>query len=304
MNEFYHDPVMLREVIEILGPESGKIIIDCTLGGGGHTNGFLEKGAYVAALDRDIEAVRYSESKLKSFAGNFEIVKGRFSEVKKLLSKYVGMADGILMDLGLSSKMIDDPSRGFSYNYDSPLLMTMEDGLKTAAEVVNELAEGELYRIFKEFGEERNSRKIARAVVERRKQKPLKTTLDLSGIIEKYCSGGMPQKSKARIFQALRIYVNDEMGELNKGLEGAVDMIKTGGKICVISYHSLEDRAVKTFFRNKSVGCTCPPGFPVCVCGKKKELDLLSRKPIKPTLSEISANSRARSAVLRAAVKQ
>lgn len=302
MSEPYHIPVMASEVLELLDVVKGGFYIDCTLGGGGHTLAILEKGGRVIGIDRDPGAVEFARNRLAGYTGSFNAQNAVFSQIESVAGGK-GVADGVLMDLGVSSRMLDDHSRGFSFSGDGPLLMTMGLNGETAYDLINSSGADELGRIFRVYGEERHYRKIAALIVQARKKHPINSTGELSVIIEQAVGGRMPQKSKARIFQALRIYLNDEIGELKRGLAGALNVLKAGGRICVISYHSLEDREVKTFFRDKAFPCICPPDFPVCTCGLKPELKILTNKGIKASEEEMRLNTRARSAIMRCAEK-
>ena len=303
MSEPYHIPVMVERVIDYLNVVKDGLYVDCTLGGGGHSQALLEKGGIVIGIDRDPEAIEYSRNRLKRYNDRFTARVGRFSHIAEITGSNSGKVNGVLMDLGISSKMIDNPARGFSFMSDGPLLMNMSGDGATARDIINTMSIEELARIFREYGEERFARKIANAIVQSRSLHPIDTTHQLAEIVEKAVGGKMPQKSKARIFQALRIYINDEINELNTGLTGAVTVLKPGGRICVISYHSIEDRVVKQFIKNGSNPCICPPGIPVCKCNQVASLKMVTRKPIKASAHEIIENVRARSAHLRVAEK-
>ena len=214
-----------------------------------------------------------------------------------------GSVDGIVMDLGVSSRMIDDPSRGFSYRHDGPLLMTMGETERTAYDVVNTMSASELAFVFKKYGEERSASRIARAIVDARSSRQIETTGDLAEIVEKTVGFRHPQKSKARVFQALRIYVNREMEELESGLEGSCAVLRSGGRLCVISYHSIEDRMVKNFLRERANPCICPPDLPICRCGRTPDIRVVTTKPVAPRTDEVEQNTRARSARLRVGEK-
>lgn len=303
MNEQYHIPVMLPETIDMLDIVKDGLYIDCTLGGGGHTLEIIKKGGRVIGIDRDPAAVKHSKEILSSYHDRFEVHTAVFSDIEKIAGVYAGSVDGVLMDLGMSSRMIDDQSRGFSYRGDGPLLMNMGESSLTASYIINNYPAEELTLIFRKYGEERFASKIAAAIVKARTSGPLNTTKELSEIIEKTVGGRMPQKSKARVFQALRIYVNDELNELEKGLAGAVKVLKPGGRLCVISYHSIEDRIVKNFMVESQNPCICPKGLPECRCGKEPLIKIITRKPVTPSEMELAANVRSHSARLRAAEK-
>jgi 16S rRNA (cytosine1402-N4)-methyltransferase len=303
MTDNYHLPVMKSEVLDLLAVHGDGLYVDGTLGGGGHSQAMLEAGGKVIGIDRDPEAIRYAVERLSTYGDRFEAHEARFSEMASVVSESAGEVDGVLLDLGISSRMIDEPSRGFSYREDGPLLMTMGEGGTTARDIINDYDEGELVRILRIYGEERRARSIVRAIVARRAEAAVETTSDLADIVERSVGGRAPQKSKARVFQALRIVVNDEIGELKSGLAAALELLAPGGRICVISYHSLEDREVKNFFRDNEYHCICPRGLPICRCGGKPLLKVLTRKAMGPGDEETARNPRARSAKLRAAEK-
>ena len=303
MLEPFHIPVMVSEVMSYMNVGKDGLYVDCTLGGGGHTRSILEKGGKVIGIDRDHEAVEYTESRLLQYRDRFETHVAKFSTIVEIVGKNAGYIDGVLMDLGVSSRMIDDPSRGFSYMNDGPLLMNMGCSEISAFDTVNNASVQELLKIFREYGEERHARKIADLIVKNRSSHPIETTKELADIIEESVGGKMPQKSKARIFQSLRIYVNDEINELHKGLDGALSIMKPGVRLCVISYHSLEDRVVKQFLKNKAEPCICPPDLPECKCGRKPAMKVITRKAVRPSEQELVSNSRSHSALLRVGEK-
>jgi 16S rRNA (cytosine1402-N4)-methyltransferase len=303
MSESYHIPVMASETIVYLDVRRDGLYMDCTLGGGGHAKAILDSGGKVVAVDRDPQAVAYAAERLAPYGSRFSAHNARFSRIREIAGPDAGNFNGVLMDLGISSRMIDDPAKGFSYRQNGPLLMDMGGAGETAAEAVNRLSERELARIFWEYGEEKHALPIAREIVKARAVRPISTTGELSAVVERVVGPKMPQKSKARVFQALRIYVNRELEELGEGLEGALGILKAGGRMCVISYHSLEDRIVKTFMRDKANPCVCPRDLPICRCGRVPELRILTRKPVTASPEEIAVNERARSALLRAAEK-
>jgi len=303
MLEPVHIPVMVSEVMSFMNVIKGGLYVDCTLGEGGHTQSILEKGGKVIGIDRDPEAVKYTESRLLQYHDQFEAHVAKFSTIVEIAGKNAGYIDGVLMDLGVSSRMIDDPSRGFSYMNDGPLLMNMGSSEINACDAVNNLSAKELSEIFRKYGEERHARKIADSIVKFRSSRPVETTKELADIVEESVGGKMPQKSKARIFQSLRIYVNDEINELHKGLDGALSIMKPGGRLCVISYHSLEDRVVKQFLKNKNEPCICPPDLPECKCGRKPAMEVITRKPVRPSEQEVISNPRSHSALLRVGEK-
>lgn len=301
--EFKHESVMLEEVTEILQPSGDKIILDCTVGGGGHSKRIgeqLNSEGMLIGIDRDIAAVSAAKEKLSALSCKVEIVHGNFSELDKILDSLgVEKIDGVVFDLGISSYQIDNGERGFSYMKDAALDMRMNQEQKFSAyNVVNEYSESQLIKIFREYGEERFSKRIAAAVI---KSRPIETTGELAKIIEKNIPYTNTHPAK-RIFQAIRIEVNDELGILEKSIKKAVERLKIGGRIAIITFHSLEDRIVKNTFKNLSQGCICPKNFPVCVCNHKAEIKILDKAKVA-SCEEINKNSRAKSAKLRAAEK-
>jgi len=309
--EFEHKPVMLKEVLELLNCKRGGVYVDCTLGGGGHAEKICENilpDGLLIGIDRDLDSIEASKKKLERYKNNIELVHDNFVNIKKIVKNLgIEKVDGILYDLGVSSYQLDNPERGFSYKFDAPLDMRMDQtGGKTAQELINELSEEELAAIIKRFGEEKWASRIAKFIVERRKQKEIKTTKELVKIIKQAIPFRSRQKGPhpaKRTFQALRIFINDELECLKQSLYDAVDLLKPKGRICVISFHSLEDRIVKKIFLEKESDCECPTDFPICVCDKRKELEILTRKPLTPGPYEIKNNPRARSAKLRAGEK-
>jgi 16S rRNA (cytosine1402-N4)-methyltransferase len=305
-----HVPVLADEVREALAVQPGETVVDATFGAGGHSAllaADLRGSGKLIAIDRDPSVRPYFDSVRKRTGVNGRLLRGEFSDVLAQLAANDVRADAILFDLGVSSMQVDRPERGFSYATDAPLDMRMDPASDpSAAELVNEAGERELTRIFKEYGEERYARQIARAIVRRRRERPIERTGELVEIIRAAIPAparfgdGHPAK---RVFQALRIAVNDELGAIEHALPSALEMLRPGGRLAVISFHSLEDRIVKRFLRAEEKGCTCPPDFPVCVCGHEPALRALSRRPIKPSPAELAANPRSASARLRAAVK-
>jgi 16S rRNA (cytosine1402-N4)-methyltransferase len=305
-----HVPVLADEVRESLAVQPGETVVDATFGAGGHAAllaGDLRGSGKLIAIDRDPAAREYFEAFSKRAGVQTRFLRGDFAVVLEQLAGNGVEADAILLDLGVSSMQIDRPERGFSYAADAPLDMRMDPSADvTAAGIVNEADERDLATIFKRYGEERYARQIAREIVRRRKERPFERTSDLVDTIRAAIPAparfgdGHPAK---RVFQALRIAVNDELGSLESALPAAFAMLRPGGRLAVISFHSLEDRLVKRFMRDLERGCDCPPDFPVCVCGKQPELRALSRKAIRPGAAELAANPRAASARLRAAVK-
>ena len=304
-----HVPVLADEVRELLAVQPGETVVDATFGAGGHARMLAEdlggRGKLVA-IDRDPGARAYFD-RFKARAGvDVRFLRGDFAVVLSQLATNGVKADAILLDLGISSMQVDRPERGFSYATDAPLDMRMDPSSEvSAATIVDTWDERELATIFRRYGEERYSRPIARAIVRRRVEAPITRTGELVDVIKLAIptparfGEGHPAK---RVFQALRIAVNDELGQLETALPAALEMLRPGGRLAVISFHSLEDRIVKRFLVDQAKGCTCPPDFPVCVCGKEPTLRLLTRKPIRPGSRETDANPRAASARLRAAV--
>ena len=290
--------------------------MDCTVGGGGHARGILMKTApngFLIGIDRDPEAIAAARAELAPFGERVRLICDNFKNIVEIVNS-VGRDDilGVLFDLGVSSHQLDEPERGFSYMIDAPLDMRMgvagagSQGSRTAADLVNELPVEDLARIIREYGEERWASRIARFIGEERAHHPIRTTGELVDIIKKAIPAGArrsgPHPAK-RTFQALRIAVNDELSAFEQALVGAIDLLEPGGRICVISFHSLEDRITKRTFQHYAKACTCPPGLPVCSCGGKATLKVITRKPITPSGREISENPRSRSAKLRAAEK-
>jgi len=305
-----HVPVLADEVREALAVQPGETVIDATFGAGGHSGllaADLRGSGKLIAIDRDPSVRPYFDAVRKRTGVQGRFLRGEFSDVLEQLAANDVRADAILFDLGVSSMQVDRPERGFSYATDAPLDMRMDPASELSArELVNEEGERELSRIFKDYGEERYARQIARTIVRRRREQPIERTGELVEIIRSAIPAparfgdGHPAK---RVFQALRIAVNDELGSLEHALPAALDMLRPGGRLAVISFHSLEDRIVKRFLRAQEKGCTCPPDFPVCVCGHEPALRALSRRPVKPSQAELAANPRSSSARLRAAVK-
>ena len=305
-----HVPVLADEVLRALAPRPGDTIVDATFGAGGHAEllvGRLRGEGKLIAIDRDPTVAPYFERLRRSTAAKTRLLHGGFAQVLEQLAGNGVQADEILLDLGVSSMQIDRPDRGFSYAADAPLDMRMDTSADlTAAEVVNETGEWELADIFRRFGEERYARQIARAIVRRRSQHPFERTGDLVEVIKQAIPAparfgeGHPAK---RVFQALRIEVNDELGQLERALPPALAMLRPHGRLAVISFHSLEDRIVKRFLRDGEHGCTCPPDFPVCACGATPTLRAIPRRAIRPNAAEVARNPRAASARLRVAVK-
>ncbi|MDR1217563.1 MAG: 16S rRNA (cytosine(1402)-N(4))-methyltransferase RsmH [Oscillospiraceae bacterium] len=303
-----HVPVLLKEAVSGLNVRPGGTYLDGTCGLGGHSAAIATKllGGRLIAVDRDGQALDMARDALESFGDAITFVHGNFGDIERILDGLgIETVDGMLYDLGVSSLQLDDPGRGFSYASDSPVDMRMDtSGGFSAYDVINGTPEEELRRILREYGEERYAGRIARAIVRRRQTKPVETTGELAGIIR----GAMPpeglrerQNPLRRSFMAIRIAVNDELGELRRMLDAAADRLSQGGRICVVSFHSLEDRMVKQAFSSRERGCTCPADFPVCVCGFKQTLEVITRKAVRPAEAETAANPRAHSAKLRIA---
>jgi 16S rRNA (cytosine1402-N4)-methyltransferase len=305
-----HVPVLADEVLAALAPRPGQTIVDCTFGAGGHSAllaARLRGDGKLIAIDRDPTVAPYFERLRRSTPLKVRLLHGEFSQVLEQLASNGVQADAILLDLGVSSMQLDRPERGFSYAADAALDMRMDPSAElTARDVVNETPERELADIFRRYGEERYARQIARAIVKRRGTQPFERTGDLVEVVKQAIPAparfgeGHPAK---RVFQALRIEVNDELGSLERALPAALAMLRPGGKLAVISFHSLEDRIVKRFLRNEEHGCTCPPEFPVCACGASPTLRATPRRAIRPSAAEVARNPRSESARLRAAVK-
>src|SRR6476469_8129235 len=305
-----HVPVLADEVRELLALEPGMTLVDATFGAGGHASllarDFHGNGK-VIAIDRD-PTVRPYFARFRRAAGvNARFLRGDFSIILSQLAENGVKADAILLDLGVSSMQLDRPDRGFSYAVDAPLDMRMDPGATySARELVNEGDERELADIFKRYGEERYARQIARAIVKRRQSKPFARTGDRVEVIKAAIPAparfgeGHPAK---RVFQALRIEVNDELGAIERALPAALEMLRPGGRLAVISFHSLEDRIVKQFLRKQEQGCTCPPDFPICICGSEPVMRATPRRAVRPGADEIARNPRAQSARLRVGTK-
>ena len=304
--EYEHRPVLRDESIAALHIRSDGVYVDGTLGRAGHSREIAKRldGGRLICIDRDLAAIEAAQERLGPWMDRVRLVHSNFSELERVLADEEGV-DGMLFDLGVSSPQLDDPERGFSYMHDAPLDMRMDRSASlTAGEVVNSWSGEELRRILYEYGEERYAPAIARAIVRARENRPIETTLELVGVIK----SAMPpaalrekQHPAKRSFQAVRIAVNGELDALPPMLRAAADKLRPGGRLAVITFHSLEDRIVKRTLRELAQGCTCPPHFPVCVCGKKPLLRL--DKPVTPTAAEIAENPRARSARLRTAEK-
>ena len=304
-----HEPVMLPEIVEALAVRPGGRYVDATLGLGGHSSAIVaaaQPGGRLLGIDRDPNAIRVAGERLSSYGDAVVIARGEFADIAPICDEHgFRPVDGILFDLGVSSMQLDMPGRGFSFMRDEPLDMRMDpEGGMTAADIVNSYDEARLAALIWEYGEERNSRRIARAIVARR---PLHTTASLANLVEgvaRHAPGGRGTERihpATRTFQALRIAVNGEIEQIERALVDAEGLLGPGGRIAVISFHSLEDRAVKTFFRDRARDCICPPRQPVCTCDHRATLREISRKVTRPTDDEVALNPRARSARLRVA---
>ena len=306
-----HRPVLLEETIHFLVPERGGLFVDCTVGLGGHSEAILESSpdTYVIGIDLDLEALDYAKQRLARFGKRFQPVHANFREFTSILNERDRKAiSGALVDLGVSSLQLDSATRGFSFRFDAPLDMRMDAQSEsaTAADLLRELPEVEIARILFEFGEERRSRRIARWIVEsREKGKPIQTTGALAELVERAVGyrKGRGIHPATRTFQALRIAVNRELEELDRFVASAVDLLQPDGRFVAISFHSLEDRIIKQELRRLSGYCQCPPRTPVCVCGARRVVEILTKRPVTPEQSEIDENPRARSARLRACRK-
>ena len=310
MGEFTHYPVMLHECIEGLNIRPDGVYVDGTLGRAGHSMEIAKRltTGRLYCIDRDMAAIEAARDRLSPWMDRVSLIHGNFTDLDRLLEEYnAPPADGMLFDFGVSSPQLDDPARGFSYMQDAPLDMRMDQSQPlTARTVVNEWSQEELKRILYQYGEERYAPAIAAAIVRAREESPIETTLQLVEVIR----SAMPapalrekQHPAKRSFQAIRIAVNDELTAAQRVIDQAVPRLAKGGRLCVITFHSLEDRIVKNGFGTFVKGCTCPPDFPVCVCGKKPTLKSVSKQPVLPSQKELEENPRSRSAKLRIAEK-
>ncbi|HBB61529.1 MAG TPA: 16S rRNA (cytosine(1402)-N(4))-methyltransferase [Lachnospiraceae bacterium] len=305
--EFSHQPVLLQETIENLKIKPEGIYVDGTIGGAGHAVEVCKRlsgSGRLIGIDQDADAIEAARSRLIQYKERVTILRGNYCNLTEMLKQEgIQSVDGILLDLGVSSHQLDDAERGFTYREDVPLDMRMDRRQALSArEVVNDYDEKELYRIIRDYGEERYARNIARHICRARQEQPIATTGQLTEIIrasipvKARAAGGHPAK---RTFQAIRIEVNRELEVLQDSLEGMIDFLNDGGRICVITFHSLEDRIVKNIFRKAENPCTCPPDFPVCVCGKKPKGIIVTRKPVVPSEEEMKTNTRSKSSKLR-----
>ena len=304
-----HIPVLKKLVLDYLITDPEGIYVDCTVGGGGHAEAILEllgKSGVLIGLDIDADAVEATHTRVARFGEKKNVFQADFSKLKNILEEHnAAHVAGVLFDFGLSSLQLDAPERGFGYRHDGPLDMRLNrDQSKDARDVVNWYTRNELTRVFRDYGEERYANRISRAVIRAREGGPIESTSQLAEIVRSAIPPrSLQHKTLSRIFQAIRIEVNDELCRLKKGLVEAIDSLRTGGRIVTIAYHSLEDRIVKSIFSEKSKGCTCPPDLPVCACHPTTELKLLTRGALRPDDEEVQRNSRARSARMRVAQK-
>jgi len=304
--EFHHVSVLLNECIDGLDIKENGIYVDGTLGGAGHSSEIVKKltTGRLIGIDQDMNAINAATKRLEPYKDRVTLVHDNFSNVKAVFNQLgIEKADGFLLDIGVSSHQLDEAERGFSYMQDAPLDMRMNnENSFSAYNVVNEYSEDELNRVIFEYGEERWARRIAQFIVEERKNKPIETTFELVDVIKKAVPKGArkdgPHPAK-RTFQAIRIEVNGELEILEKTIDDMTELLNPGGRLCIITFHSLEDRIVKNAFRKQENPCTCPPEFPVCICGKKKLAKVVTRKPILPSDEELEENHRSRSAKLR-----
>lgn len=305
--EFHHRSVLLQETIENLCIKPDGIYVDGTLGGAGHASEIcrgLSATGRLIGIDQDEDAIKAAGERLKVFGERVTIIRSNYCNmVRELNNIGVTAVDGILLDLGVSSYQLDTAERGFSYREDAPLDMRMDRrDTQTAGEIVNTYSEAKLYRVIRDYGEDQFAKNIAKHICMAREKAPIRTTGELTEIIKAAipmkvrATGGHPAK---KTFQAIRIELNRELEVLEESLDGMIDLLSPGGRLCVITFHSLEDRIVKTIFRRNENPCTCPPEFPVCVCGKKSKGRVVTRKPILPSAQELEENSRSKSAKLR-----
>ncbi|MBM7869372.1 16S rRNA (cytosine1402-N4)-methyltransferase [Clostridium pascui] len=309
--EFKHVSVLLNETIDSLNIKEDGIYVDCTLGGAGHSSEIIkrlsDKGRLIG-IDQDEDALSAAKEKLKNYK-NVTFVHDNFYNIENILENLgIDKVDGIIADLGVSSYQLDEKDRGFSYMNDAPLDMRMDRRIEFSAyNVVNEYSFEELYKVIREYGEENFAKRIAQFIVEQRSEKPIETTGELTEVIKRAIPAKFrregPHPSK-RTFQAIRIEVNGELRILNKAIEDGVSKLKSGGRMSIITFHSLEDRIVKNKFRELESPCDCPKDFPICVCGKESMVKVISRKPIEPSKEEVEENPRSRSAKLRVAEKK
>lgn len=305
--EFKHKSVLLYEAVDELNIKPDGIYVDGTLGGGGHSYeiaGRLSEGGRLIGIDQDEDAIKAASKRLEPYMDRVTIVRNNYCNMDKVLDELgIDKVDGIMLDLGVSSYQLDAADRGFTYNVDTALDMRMDQRQEiTAKDIVNEYSEFDLYRIIRDYGEDRFAKNIAKHIVAARQEKPIETTFELNDIIKAAipmkvrATGGHPSK---RTYQAIRIELNKELEVLENSIDMMIDRLKPEGRLCIITFHSLEDRIVKTRFRNNENPCTCPPSFPACVCGKVPKGRVITRKPVVPTDEEINENSRSKSSKLR-----
>lgn len=305
--EFKHKSVLLYETVDELNIKPDGIYVDGTLGGGGHSYeiaGRLSEGGRLIGIDQDEDAIKAASKRLEPYMDRVTIVRNNYCNMDKVLDELgIDKVDGIMLDLGVSSYQLDAADRGFTYNVDTALDMRMDQRQEiTAKDIVNEYSEFDLYRIIRDYGEDRFAKNIAKHIVAARQEKPIETTFELNDIIKAAipmkvrATGGHPSK---RTYQAIRIELNKELEVLENSIDMMIDRLKPEGRLCIITFHSLEDRIVKTRFRNNENLCTCPPSFPACVCGKVPKGRVITRKPVVPTDEEINENSRSKSSKLR-----
>ena len=305
--EFKHKSVLLYETVDELNIKPDGIYVDGTLGGGGHSYeiaGRLSEGGRLIGIDQDEDAIKAASKRLEPYMDRVTIVRNNYCNMDKVLDELgIDKVDGIMLDLGVSSYQLDAADRGFTYNVDTALDMRMDQRQEiTAKDIVNEYSEFDLYRIIRDYGEDRFAKNIAKHIVAARQEKPIETTFELNDIIKAAipmkvrATGGHPSK---RTYQAIRIELNKELEVLENSIDMMIDRLKPEGRLCIITFHSLEDRIVKTRFRNNENPCTCPPSFPACVCGKVPKGRVITIKPVVPTDEEINENSRSKSSKLR-----
>lgn len=306
-NEFNHISVLLEETIDALQIKPDGIYVDGTLGGAGHSYHIvkrLDKNGRLIGIDQDADAISAASKKLEKYKDKVTIVRSNYSQIRQILKELdIDKVDGILLDLGVSSYQLDTASRGFSYNEDAPLDMRMDNRIDyTAKDIVNDYSESELFRIIRDYGEDSFAKNIAKHIVRARQEKPIETTFELVEVIK----AAIPMKVRKKAghpakktFQAIRIELNKELEVLKNTLDDMIDCLSEGGRLCVITFHSLEDRIVKSNFKTNQDPCICPPEFPICTCGRKSKGKVITRKPIIPTEEEIKYNKRAKSSKLR-----
>ena len=305
---FSHKPVLLEETIDALNIKPDGIYVDGTAGGGGHSSEILKRlspNGRLISIDQDPDAIEAVTERFKDYKNSI-ICKGNFSDVVSIVNGLgIESIDGIMLDIGVSSRQLDTPERGFSFHYDAPLDMRMSQSGASAYDLVNQLSYEQLVKIISRYGEERFAKQITRAIIREREKQPIATTLQLAEIIKAAVPAAKRREGHParQTFQALRIAVNGELDRLEEGLQGGFELLKPGGRMAVITFHSLEDRIVKKAMAKWCTGCTCPKDFPVCVCGNKPKAELALRKPAEASEKELSENPRARSARLRAVTK-